>query len=84
MPSAPEYTQNAEQSGNCASAMRPRSQPSILGCGDRQLAFVGLALTAAAALMRVAARLPRRLLTDVLASFLVAVGMYWFVIRSYA
>jgi hypothetical protein len=55
-----------------------------LGVEIAQLAFVGLALSAAAALTRLAAGLPRRLVTDVLASFLVAVGMYWFVLRSYA
>ncbi len=55
-----------------------------LGVEIAQLAFVGLALSAAAVVTRLAAGLPRRLVTDVLASFLVAVGMYWFVLRSYA
>jgi hypothetical protein len=34
--------------------------------------------------MRLRLGLPRRLVSDVLASFLVGLGMYWFVLRSYA
>ncbi|HUE10619.1 MAG TPA: HupE/UreJ family protein [Steroidobacteraceae bacterium] len=55
-----------------------------LGVELAQLAFVGLALLAALGLMRLRLGLPRRLVTDVLASFLVGLGMYWFVLRSYA
>jgi hypothetical protein len=54
-----------------------------LGVEIAQLAFVGLALLLAAALTRLRLSLPRRPVTDVLASLLVGVGMYWFVLRSY-
>jgi len=55
-----------------------------LGVELAQLAFVGLALLVAMGLMRLRLGLPRRLVSDVLASFLVGLGMYWFVLRSYA
>jgi hypothetical protein len=55
-----------------------------LGVELAQLAFVGLALLVVMGLMRLRLGLPRRLVTDVLASFLVGLGMYWFVLRSYA
>jgi hypothetical protein len=55
-----------------------------LGVELAQLAFVGLALLIAFGLTRLRIGLPRRLVTDVMASFLVGLGMYWFVIRSYA
>jgi hypothetical protein len=55
-----------------------------LGVEIAQLVFVAVALLAVMALIRLRVGLPRRLVTDVLASFLVGLGMYWFVLRSYA
>jgi HupE / UreJ protein len=54
-----------------------------LGVEIAQLAFVGLALLVVAAVTRLRLALPRRPVSDVLASALVGVGMYWFVLRSY-
>jgi hypothetical protein len=55
-----------------------------LGVELAQLAFVGAVLLLVLGLGRLRIGLPRRPVTDVAASFLVGLGMYWFVLRSYA
>ncbi|MGA2190209.1 MAG: HupE/UreJ family protein [Steroidobacteraceae bacterium] len=55
-----------------------------LGVELAQLAFVGAVLLLVLGLGRLQIGLPRRPVTDVAASFLVGLGMYWFVLRSYA
>jgi hypothetical protein len=55
-----------------------------LGVELAQLAFVGSVVIVVMGLMKLRMGMPRRLVTDVMASFLVGLGMYWFVLRSYA
>jgi hypothetical protein len=54
-----------------------------LGVEIGQLTCVALVLTLVFLLGRLAHGLPRRTVTDAVASCLVAVGMFWFVSRSY-
>jgi HupE / UreJ protein len=54
-----------------------------LGVEIGQLSCVALVLTIAFLFTRWASGLPRRAVTEVVASCLVAVGMFWFVSRSY-
>jgi hypothetical protein len=49
-----------------------------------QLAFVGLAFWVGTAMHRLWAAPLRRVAADAMASFLVGLGLYWFVYRSYA
>jgi len=55
-----------------------------LGVEIGQLTLVLTVLGLVALLVKLGMRLPRRLVTDFAASFLVGLGLFWFVIRSYA
>lgn len=54
-----------------------------LGVEIGQLSLVLAVLGVVALLVKVGVRLPRRMVTDFAASFLVGLGLYWFVARSY-
>jgi hypothetical protein len=54
-----------------------------LGVEIGQLMLVGAATLLAAAAVRLRLALPRRLVVDVASSFLVGLGIFWFVTRSY-
>lgn len=55
-----------------------------LGVELAQLTLVASVMGAAAMLVRLRFTLPRPIVTDVMASFLIGLGLYWFVLRSYA
>lgn len=55
-----------------------------LGVEIGQLAIVALILSAVFALSKLRLTLPRPIVVDVTAAFLVAIGLYWFVGRSFA
>jgi hypothetical protein len=55
-----------------------------LGVEIGQLTLVLAVVGLAALLVKLGLSLPRRLVTDLSASFLVAIGLFWFVSRSYA
>jgi hypothetical protein len=55
-----------------------------LGVEIGQLTLVLTVLGVVALLVKAGLRLPRRMVTDFAASFLVGLGLFWFVVRSYA